>query len=103
MFYRENASVVLLTSKFDLFQFKITVSNMKVPHKRVQLSLNAPPEKIAMEWIAPSSFALTSNEGLVRIWNVESNRNYSLSLSDGVSDNANFAIISGKFSSCKYT
>ena len=49
MFYRENASVVLLTSKFDLFQFKITVSNMKVPHKRVQLSLNAPPEKISME------------------------------------------------------
>lgn len=103
MFYRETNSVVLLTSKFDLFQFRITVSNMRVPHKRVSLSLSAPVDKVNLEWISPSSFALTSHEGVVRIWNVENNRNYSLSITDGLADNGNFAMVSGKFSSCRYT
>jgi intraflagellar transport protein 140 len=76
---------------------------MKVPHKRVSLSLSTPIEEIEMEWISPSSFALTSMEGVVRIWNVENNRNYSLSIADANQDNANFAIVSGKFSCCKYT
>jgi len=79
MFYKKSQSIVLITSTLIFLQFRISTNQKSTPDKKVKLSLSATAEKIESEWIDPSSFVISSGEGIIRLWNVESDSNYTLS------------------------
>lgn len=81
MFYRETQSLVLITENFDMRLARIT-SNMTAPEKKVRLSLTVDSKFVRICWMDPCSFGITSWDNIVRIWNLKTDNNYSLNLSD---------------------
>lgn len=102
MFYKEKRSVVLLTAKMDLFQFNIAINRNETPHIRNKLTITADPRLIRMQWIEPTSFAITCGDSYIRIWNVESNQNYALTFVDPNQSHSGITIINGKVITCKF-
>lgn len=102
MFYKKSQSIVLITSTLIFLQFRISTNQKSTPDKKVKLSLSASAEKIESEWIDPSSFVISSGEGIIRLWNVETDSNYNLSLADAQKDQGGITILTGKILTAKF-
>jgi intraflagellar transport protein 140 len=102
MFYKKSQSIVLITSTLIFLQFRISTNQKSTPDKKVKLSLSASAEKIESEWIDPSSFVISSGEGIIRLWNVETDSNYNLSLADAQKDQGGITILTGKILTSKF-
>lgn len=52
------------------------------PDKKVKLTIAGDPEKLRTIWIGDLLLATTSNENMIRMWHLEEDENYALTLVD---------------------
>lgn len=80
MFYQQNQSIVIITESLEIRFARL--SGTPGAEKKVKLSLSSEAKYLKMCWVAPCSFAITSWDNIVRMWNLKEDSNYSLNLSD---------------------
>ena len=79
LFYEKEDSVIIITSGLTLVQFKL---NQKlVPDKKVKLSASN-VDYLKTIWAGQSLLATVSGESVVRLFHIEQDENYFLSLAD---------------------
>ena len=79
LFYEKEDSVIIITSGLTLVQFKL---NQKlVPDKKVKLSASN-IDYLKTIWAGQSLLATVSGESVVRLFHIEQDENYFLSLAD---------------------
>ena len=82
LFYREDNSIVIITSSLLMVQFRVSPNEKLVPSRKVKLTVAGNPEKISTIWGGPGLLATVSGENMVRLWNLERDVNYFLTLGD---------------------
>jgi WD40 repeat protein len=97
-FYKEGNCLMLVTDNYDLRLFKLN-GNMTAPDKKVRLPVSSDAKSVKLCWMDPCSFGISSWDGLVRLWNLKNDSNYTLNLSDINRDNQGMAFIMGTRSS----
>ena len=66
-----------------LVQFRIsTTEKQSAPEKKVKLSIAGDPERLMSIWIADCLLCTSSNENMVRLWHLDEDENYVLTLFD---------------------
>lgn len=82
LFYKEDNSIVIITSTLLMVQFRVSPNEKLVPSKKVKLTVAGNPEKIMTIWGGPGLLATVSGENMIRLWNLERDANYFLTLAD---------------------
>lgn len=82
LFYREENSIVIITSSLLMVQFRVSPNEKLVPSRKVKLTVAGNPEKISTIWGGPGLLATVSGENMIRLWNLERDVNYFLTLAD---------------------
>jgi intraflagellar transport protein 140 len=72
--------VIIITSTQLLVQFKISTGHKQGPDKKVKLSIAGNPEKLESIWIGTCLLATCSTENMLRLWHLEEDENYVLTL-----------------------
>ena len=94
MFYQENQSLVIVADNYNIRIAKLS-SSTSSPERKFKLSLSVDPRFVKLSWIEPCSFGVSSNESLIRMWNLKDDINYSLNLSDLNRDGSTVTFIMG--------
>lgn len=80
LFYEKENSVIVITSHLLLVQFKL---NQKlVPDRKVKLAVSGNLDYLNTIWAGNGLLATVSGENMVRMFNIESDENYVLSLAE---------------------
>ncbi|KAL4454946.1 hypothetical protein ABPG74_006328 [Tetrahymena malaccensis] len=80
LFYEKENSVIIITSTLLLVMFKISTSVKTGPSKRVKLSIAGDPQKLQSIWIGSCLLATCSHENMLRMWHLDQDDNYVLTL-----------------------
>lgn len=80
LFYEKENSVIIITSTLLLVMFKISTSVKTGPSKRVKLSISGDPQKLQSIWIGSCLLATCSTENMLRMWHLDSDDSYVLTL-----------------------
>ncbi|CAD8141887.1 unnamed protein product [Paramecium octaurelia] len=80
MIYEKYNSVIIITSGLLLVQFKISTSEKTQPDKKVKLSIAGEPESLQSVWIGQCLIAISSNENMIRMFQLEADENYVITL-----------------------
>jgi intraflagellar transport protein 140 len=82
LFYKEDNSIVIITSSLLMVQFRVSPNEKLVPSRKVKLTVAGNPDKISTIWGGPGLLATVSGENMIRLWNLERDCNYFLTLAD---------------------
>ena len=82
LFYKEDNSIVIITSSLLMVQFRVSPNEKLVPSRKVKLTVAGNPEKINTIWGGPGLLTTVSGENMIRLWNLERDANYFLTLAD---------------------
>lgn len=79
-FYEKRNTVVIITSTYFMFRFRISTEEDIVIDNKVKIAMNNPAEGLLSQWLAPDSFVLCSGEPQLKFWSLEQDRHYSVPL-----------------------
>ncbi len=82
LFYEKENSVIIITSTLLLVQFKISPNEKNGPDKKVKLSIAGDAEKLKSIWIGTCLLCTCTIENMLRLWHLEEDENYLLTLRD---------------------
>ena len=82
LYYREDNSLIIITSKQLLVQFRVTPHERLAPTRKVKLTVGGNPEEIRTIWGGTGLLVTVSGENMLRLWNLEQDKNYFLTLAD---------------------
>jgi intraflagellar transport protein 140 len=82
LFYRDDNSIIIITSTLLMVQFSVSPNEKLVPSRKVKLTVAGSPDKITTIWGGPGLLATVSGENMIRMWNLEREATYFLSLGD---------------------
>lgn len=82
LYYKEDNSIVIITSSLLLVQFRVSPNEKLVPTRKVKLTIAGNPENISTIWGGPGLLVTVSGDNMVRLWNLERDANYFLTLAD---------------------
>ncbi|CAG9334634.1 unnamed protein product [Blepharisma stoltei] len=82
LYYKEDNSIVIITSSLLLVQFRVSPNEKLVPTRKVKLTVAGSPENIYTIWGGPGLLVTVSGDNMVRLWNLEKDANYFLTLAD---------------------
>lgn len=82
LYYREENSLVIITSKLLLVQFRVSPHEKLAPTRKVKLTVGGNPEDIRTIWGGTGLLVTVSGENMLRLWNLEQDKNYFLTLAD---------------------
>lgn len=82
LFYKDDNSIIIITSTLLMVQFSVSPNEKLVPSRKVKLTVAGSPDKITTIWGGPGLLATVSGENMVRLWNLERESTYFLSLGD---------------------
>lgn len=81
LFYEADNSILLLT--YNALLIKCLISfNENLAHKKTKLSIPGNPETIQCCWAGSNLLALINEDDLIRLYNIETERSYFISISD---------------------
>lgn len=84
LFYEKENSVIIITSHLLLVQFKLNLAEKLVPDRKVKLAVAGNPEFLNTIWAGQGLMATVSGENMIRMFNIESDENYVLTLAEPV-------------------
>jgi intraflagellar transport protein 140 len=82
LFYEKENSVIVITSHLLLVQFKLNLTEKLVPDRKVKLAVAGNPEFLNTIWAGSGLMATVSGENMIRMFNIESDENYVLTLGE---------------------
>lgn len=82
LFHDKENSVIIITSHLLLVQFKLNLSEKLVPDRKVKLAVSGNIEYLRTIWAGQGLLATISGESMVRMFSIEGDENYVLSLVD---------------------
>jgi intraflagellar transport protein 140 len=82
LFHEKENSVIIITSHLLLVQFKLNLAEKLVPDRKVKLAVAGNPEYLNTIWAGQGLMATVSGENMIRMFNIESDENYILSLAE---------------------
>lgn len=82
LFYEKENSVIIITSHLLLVQFKLNLSEKLVPDRKVKLAVAGNPEYLSTIWAGNGLLATVSGENMIRMFNIEQDENYVLTLAE---------------------
>ena len=82
LFYKDDNSIIIITSTLLMVQFSVSPNEKLVPSRKVKLTVAGSPDKIMTIWGGPGLLATVSGENMIRMWNLEREATYFLSLGD---------------------
>lgn len=82
LFYEKENSVIIITSHLLLVQFKLNLSEKLVPDRKVKLAVSGNIEYLTTIWTGQGLLATVSGENMVRMFNIENDENYVLTLAE---------------------
>ena len=80
LFYEKENSVIIITSSLLLVQFKLNLSEKLVPDRKVKLAVSGNLDYLKTIWTGQGLLATVSGESMVRMFNIEQDENYVLTL-----------------------
>ncbi|CAK55887.1 unnamed protein product (macronuclear) [Paramecium tetraurelia] len=103
MIYEKYNSVIIITSGLLLVQFKISTSEKTQPDKKVKLSIAGEPESLQSVWIGQCLIAISSNENMIRMFQLEADENYVITLHEFQEQYPNEKILNDKITCVQYS
>ena len=82
LYYREENSVVIITSSLLLVQFRVSPNEKLTPTRKVKMTIAGNPNQLYSIWGGPGLLVTVSGENMIRLWNLEQDKNYFLTLAD---------------------
>lgn len=82
LFYEKENSVIIITSSLLLVQFKLNLSEKLVPDRKVKLAVSGNIDYLKTIWTGQGLLATVSGENMVRMFNINSDENYVLTLAE---------------------
>ena len=82
LFHEKENSVIIITSHLLLVQFKLNLAEKLVPDRKVKLAVAGNPEYLNTIWAGQGLMATVSGENIIRLFNIEADENYILSLAE---------------------
>ena len=82
LFYEKENSVIIITSHLLLVQFKLNLSEKLVPDRKVKLAVSGNIDYLTTIWTGQGLLATVSGESMVRMFNIENDENYVLTLAE---------------------
>ena len=82
LFYEKENSVIIITSHLLLVQFKLNLAEKLVPDRKVKLAVAGDPQYLNTIWVGQGLMATVSGESIIRLFNIEEDENYILSLAE---------------------
>ena len=82
LFYEKENSVIIITSHLLLVQFKLNLSEKLVPDRKVKLAVAGNPDYLHTIWAGSGLLATVSGENMIRMFNIEQDENYVLTLAE---------------------
>jgi intraflagellar transport protein 140 len=82
LFYEKENSVIIITSHLLLVQFKLNLSEKLVPDRKVKLAVSGNIDYLTTIWTGQGLLATVSGENMVRMFNIENDENYVLTLAE---------------------
>jgi len=79
-YYHQKDMVALVTKSVILAQFSLDTEGKVVKESKLKLSCGPTPERLQGVWAGPGLLATCSHESIVRLWNLEDDESYILSL-----------------------
>jgi len=86
LFYEDDNSIVLLTNSSLLVKCKISFTET-LSHKKTKLSIPGNPENTKCCWAGNGLLAIINEDDVVRMYNLETDRSYFISISDHYKSN----------------
>ncbi|CAD8148851.1 unnamed protein product [Paramecium pentaurelia] len=80
MIYEKYNSAIIISNTLLLVQFKISTSEKIQPDKKVKLSIAGDSESLQSIWIGQCLIAISSNENMIRMFQLEADENYVITL-----------------------
>lgn len=71
LLYKEDNSVVIISSKLLMVQFKATFDRNIVPDRKVKFSISGNPDHMVSVWAGKGLLATSSRERIIRMWNLK--------------------------------
>lgn len=99
LFYEKENSVIIITSHLLLVQFKLNLSEKLVPDRKVKLAVSGNIDYLQTIWAGPGLLATISGESMVRMFSIENDENYVLTLSESIFKNQ---VLNDKVMSIEY-
>ena len=84
LFYEKENSVIIITSHLLLVQFKLNLAEKLVPDRKVKLAVAGNPELLNTIWAGQGLMATVSGENMIRMFNIQSDENYVLTLAEPI-------------------
>lgn len=82
LYYKEDNSIVIITSTLLLVQFRVSPNEKLTPTRKVKLTAAGNTEQLTTIWAGAGLLATVSGESMIRLWNLDQDKNYFLTLSD---------------------
>ena len=82
LFFEKENSVIIITSHLLLVQFKLNLAEKLVPDRKVKLAVSGNLEYLTTIWTGQGLLATVSGENMVRMFNIENDENYVLTLAE---------------------
>lgn len=82
LFYEKENSVIVITSHLLLVQFKLNLAEKLVPDRKVKLAVAGDPKLLDTIWVGQGLMATVSGESIIRLFNIEADENYHLSVNE---------------------
>ena len=76
--------MIIITSSLLLIQFRLNLSEKLVPDRKVKLAVSGNVDYLHTIWCGSGLLATVSGENMVRMFHVESDENYVLTLAEPV-------------------
>jgi intraflagellar transport protein 140 len=102
LFYEKENSVIIITSTMLLVQFRISTSEKSGPDKKVKLSIAGDADRLRSIWIGHCLLATCSFENMLRLWHLEEDENYVLTLLEMGNDEGAQHLIGDKLTCVAY-
>ena len=75
--------MIIISSSLLLVQFRIsTTDKNSAPEKKVKLSIAGDPEQLTSIWVGDCLLCTSSSENMVRLWHLDEDENYVLTMFD---------------------
>jgi intraflagellar transport protein 140 len=82
LFHEKENSVIIITSHLLLVQFRLNLSEKLVPDRKVKLAVSGNIDYLQTIWAGQGLLATVSGESMVRMFNIETDENYVLTLAE---------------------
>ena len=82
LFYEKENSVIIITSSLLLVQFKLNLAEKLVPDRKVKLAVSGNIDYLTSIWTGNGLLTTISGENMVRMYNIENDENYVLTLAE---------------------